>query len=162
MTLTPLFDLPLALQLHLWPAVLALGLGPVALYRRRRDVWHKLAGYVWVSCMALVAGGAFWIEATVLPIALGFGPIHVLAGVVLVALWRGVRAARAGDIARHRAQMRGLYWQALMIAGLFTLLPGRALNTVLFPGQPWAGYLAIGVLGLVAVILRDRRAAALG
>ena len=42
--------------------------------------------------------------------------------------------------------MRGLYWQALIIAGKFTLLPGRTLNTLLFPGQPSVGLVAIGVI----------------
>jgi uncharacterized membrane protein len=159
MTLDILTDLPPVLQLHLWPAVLALCLGPVALYRRRRDIWHKLAGYVWVCAMALVAGGSFWLEAAVLPIAFGYGPIHLLSLVVLVGLWRGVAAARAGDIARHRAEMRGLYWHALAIAGLFTLLPGRLLNAALFGAQPELGYVAIGLIGtaLVARALRARR-----
>jgi uncharacterized membrane protein len=157
-------DLPFALQLHLVPAVLAIVLGPLALYRRRRDVWHKTAGYVWVASMAVVAGGSFWLEAAVLPIAFGFGPIHILSVVVLVGLWRGVSAARAGRVARHQAQMRALYWQALMVAGLFTLLPGRFLNAVFFPGTPEAGYLAILVLGagLAAMILREHRVAAAG
>jgi uncharacterized membrane protein len=159
MTLDILTDLPPVLQLHLWPAILALGLGPVALYRRRRDIWHKVAGYTWVSAMALVAGGSFWLEAAVLPIAYGYGPIHLLSIVVLVGLWRGVAAARAGDIARHRAEMRGLYWHALAIAGLFTLLPGRLLNAVFFGPRPELGYVAIGLIGaaLVARALRGGR-----
>lgn len=154
-----LTQLPPVLQLHLWPAILALGLGPVALYRRRRDVWHKVAGYAWVGAMALVAGGSFWLEAGVLPIAFGYGPIHLLSIVVLVGLWRGVAAARAGEIGRHRAQMRALYWHALAIAGLFTLLPGRLLNAALFGARPELGYVAIGLIGtaLVARALRARR-----
>ncbi len=146
MTLAPLADLPLAIHLHLWPALLALGLGPFALYRRRRDALHKVAGYTWVTAMALVAASAFWLEAAVLPLAFGFGPIHALSVVVLHGLARGVLAARSGDIAAHEGWMRGLYWQALIIAGMFTLLPGRTLNTLLFPGQPSAGLVAIGVI----------------
>jgi uncharacterized membrane protein len=139
-------DMPLALQLHLWPALLALALGPVALYRRRRHLWHRVAGYAWVGSMAFVAGGAFWLEATVLPIAFGLGPIHLLSLVVLHGLARGVAAARAGDIAAHRGWMRGLYWQALIVAGTLTLLPGRTLNAVIFPGNPEAGFLAIAAV----------------
>lgn len=160
MTLAPLTDLPLALQLHLWPALLALVLGPVALYRRRRDRLHKVAGYTWVVAMALVAGGAFWLEAAVLPIAFGFGPIHVLSVVVLYGLLRGVLAARAGDTTGHAAWMRGLYWQALFIAGTLTLLPGRMLNALLFPEHPAAGFAVIAAVatGLALRWLGGRRA----
>ncbi|MGP1358191.1 DUF2306 domain-containing protein [Roseicyclus sp.] len=150
-------DMPLALHLHLWPALLALVLGPVALRRRSRDLWHRVAGYAWVASMALVAGSAFWLEAGVLPIAFGFGPIHLLSVVVLYGLVRGVAAARAGDIAAHRGWMRGLYWQALIVAGTLTLLPGRVLNTALFPGDPRAGVFAIAAIAAIAGALGLRR-----
>jgi uncharacterized membrane protein len=157
-SLATLTDLPLALQLHLWPALLALVLGPVALYRRRRDRLHKVLGYAWVAAMALVAGGAFWLEASVLPIAFGFGPIHLLSIVVLHGLLRGVLAARAGDSAAHAAWMRGLYWQALIIAGTLTLLPGRTLNRVLFPDHPQVGFVVIAaVAGALALRAWARR-----
>ena len=146
-----LADLPLAVHLHLWPALVALGLGPVALYRRRRDVWHRVAGYAWVTAMAVVAAGALWLEAEVLPVAFGFGPIHLLSLFVLYGLWRGVAAARAGDRATHEGWMRGLYWQALILAGTLTLLPGRTLNRLLFPERPEAGVVLI--LGIGAVLL---------
>jgi uncharacterized membrane protein len=145
-----LADLPLAVQLHLWPALVALLLGPVALYRRRRDIWHKVAGYAWVGAMALVAVSAFWIEAGLFPIALGFGPIHALSLLVLFGLWRGVSAARAGDVASHSGWMRGLYWQALIVAGSLTLLPGRMLNGLLFPERPTAGLVVITAVAAAA------------
>ena len=157
MTLAPLTDLPFATHLHLWSALVALGLGPVALYRRRRDIWHKSAGYAWVSAMALVAGSAFWIEAAILPVAGGFGAIHGLSLVVLYSLWRGVMAARAGDVAAHSGWMRGLYGQALILAGTFTLLPGRVLNGLLFPENPRLGLIAIGLIGLAWGTIQLRR-----
>lgn len=154
-----LSDLPPAIALHLVAALLALGLGPVAIYRRRRDRLHKVAGYAWVSSMAVLAGGSFWIEAGILPLLAGFGPIHLLSVFVLVVLARGVAAARRGDIRRHRAEMHSLYWTGLWVAGLFTLLPGRILNRLVFADVPEAGYVAILTLGagVVWVILRDWR-----
>lgn len=134
------------MHLHLRAAILAIVLGPVALYRRRRDVWHRIAGYTRVGAMALVAGGSFWLEPEVLPIAFGFGAIHLLSVIVLVGLLRGAAAARAGDAESHSAWMRGLYWHSLIVAGTLTLLPGRTLNTLLFPGTPQAGLVAIAVI----------------
>lgn len=164
MSLSPLTDLSPALHLHLWAAVFAIALGPVALFRRRRDRWHKIAGYTWVSAMALLAGASLLLEAHVIPLAFGFGPLHGLSILVLVTLWRGVAAARAGHVALHRARMRALYAQALLGAGLFTLLPGRTLNAVLFSSRPEAGYVAIAVIatGIVASLVWQRRARAAG
>jgi uncharacterized membrane protein len=156
-TAMTLADLSPAVHLHLWPALVALALGPVALYRRRRDIWHKTAGYLWVCAMALVALSAFWIEAGVLPIAFGFGPIHALSLLVLYGLWRGVSAARARDMDAHTGWMRGLYWQALIIAGTLTLLPGRTLNTLLFPGHPSAGLVVVAALACVGGLTWLRR-----
>ncbi|PWK61187.1 DUF2306 domain-containing protein [Roseicyclus mahoneyensis] len=160
MTLPDLAALPTALHLHLWPALLALLLGPVALTRRRRDVRHKVAGYIWVTAMALTAASAFWLEAAILPLAFGFGPIHALSVLVLYGLWRGVSAARAGDVAAHSGWMRGLYWQALIVAGTFTLLPGRTLNTLIFGDRPSLGAVVIvGIALAIALrIVRGRRA----
>jgi uncharacterized membrane protein len=157
MDFSHLTNLPLALHIHLLAAISAVVLGPVALYRRQRDIWHKTAGYLWVVVMLTVAVGAFWLEAVILPIWGGFGVIHLLAGPVIWTLWHGVQAARAGHVARHRAYMRGLYWQGLMVAGLFTLLPYRVLNRVLFPGTPELGYGVILVVALGAGIVAMRR-----
>lgn len=164
MTAADLAALPLSVHLHMWPALGALVLGPFALDRRRRDIWHKGAGYLWVGLMALTAASAFWIEAAVLPIGHGFGPIHALSALVFYGLWRGVAAARAGDVAAHSGWMCALYGQALIIAGSFTLLPGRTLNTLLFPDRPMLGVIVIlgagVVLGLRALRLRAGRRAA--
>jgi uncharacterized membrane protein len=63
-----------------------------------------------------------------------FSPIHLLSVLALGSLWFAVRAARAGNIVRHRAIMRSLYIFALILTGAFTLLPGRAMHAVVFGG----------------------------
>ena len=40
--------------------------------------------------------------------------------------------ARRGDIARHKRAMIGTYVGAILIAGAFTLVPGRIMHAVLF------------------------------
>lgn len=42
------------------------------------------------------------------------------------------------NITGHRKAMRGLYWQACVGAGVFTLLPGRFLGQLVW-GQ-WLGW----------------------
>lgn len=144
-----LAEYPLHLHLHLWSALTALMLGPFVLYRRRRDTWHRVAGRIWVAVMALAAGSALWLEAQIAPLFMGFGAIHLLCAVVFFGLWRAVTAARSGDVVTHSAWMRGLYWQALVLPGLLTLLPGRTLNHALLGGDGWSGLVVILSAGLL-------------
>jgi uncharacterized membrane protein len=144
---TPMF---FALALHVAAACVALAVGPFSIYRRRRDRLHKVIGYVWVLAMAVTALSSFLIPAVILPLALGFGAIHVLSVWALWTIWAAVRDARAGRIAAHRGRMAGLYWQGLTVAGALTLLPGRVLNDALFPHRPALG---IGVVGLCLVVI---------
>ncbi|MFV4725690.1 hypothetical protein ACNJUL_21340, partial [Mycobacterium tuberculosis] len=58
-----------------------------------------------------------------------FSPIHLLSLYVLIALPRLVLAARRGQIARHRATVRGIVSGGLLIAGAFTFGFHRLLGT---------------------------------
>ncbi len=155
MDFASLAEQPLALHLHLGSAVLAIFFGPFALYRRRRDRLHKILGYVWVAAMLTVSLSSFALTAAVVPLGFGFGIIHLLSLWLLVGLWRGVSLARAKRIAEHQGQMRGLYWQALGIAGVFTLLPGRVLNDVFFAKAPLIGIGAL-FIGLIVLLYVGR------
>jgi uncharacterized membrane protein len=62
----------------------------------------------------------------------GFSWIHGLSVFTLVALTSGVVAARAHRVKAHRQTMISLYVGALVITGLFTLLPGRLLGSALW------------------------------
>lgn len=155
MTLVPYLSAPAVIQFHIVVATLSLVLGPVALFRRRRDRVHKVLGYVWVAAMAAVALSAFFIHS--FPIIGPFSPIHLLAVLTLWSLWTGVRAAIARDIHRHQIILRSLYWRGLIIAGLVNFMPGRATNAVFFEGHEQAGWVVI-VLGgamIVADVLRQ-------
>ena len=161
MTLEPLINAPLPVQVHVAAALVAAALGPVALWRRRRDGWHRMTGYAWVLSMAVAAGSTLLIAS---PFAvLGpFGPIHALSVAVFWSLAAGLRHARAGRHGAHAAEFRGLYRNALGIAALFTLLPGRRINLALFGDRPeWGLWViaAVGTLWLLHVGLPRRRRA---
>ena len=129
--------------------MLAIVTGPIPMYRRERDIWHKTLGYIWVIAMVVVALSSFFIHsfAVIGP----FSPLHVLAVFTLWSLWRGIASARAGRIAAHRATFRGLYWYGLLIAGLANFLPDRRINQVVFNGQDHLGWIVIG-FGAVGLI----------
>ncbi len=61
-----------------------------------------------------------------------FSLIHVLSLYTLAMLPLGVYYAHQHNVAGHRKTMLGLFFGALLIAGAFTLLPGRSMGRVLF------------------------------
>lgn len=144
MTLDPILSAPLAIQFHVVSAICAVVLGPIALLRRSRDIWHRTAGYMWVLAMAATAGSSFWISDS--PVIWKFSPIHGLSVLTLWGLWQGIRSARMGQIMQHRKEMQGLYFWAMGVAGMFTFLPGRRMNSVFFDGQEMVGFVAVAVI----------------
>ena len=82
--------------------------------------------------MALAAFSALFIRATNLPNLLGFTPIHLLILTTAYGLGRGLYEVRRGNIAAHQRAMRITYVSACVIAGAFTLLPGRYLGDLLW------------------------------
>ncbi|MEJ6391265.1 DUF2306 domain-containing protein [Gymnodinialimonas ulvae] len=157
MTLDPILSAPFEVQLHVAAALLALALGPLALYRTRRDRVHKCLGYVWVTAMGVLAVSGLFIEAVVLPLVGRFGPIHLFSIWALVSLWQAMAAIFRRDVARHQAVMRALYWQAIGITGLLALLPGRRMNAVLFGEAEWVGLWGIAVVALGVLADQVRR-----
>jgi uncharacterized membrane protein len=139
------------ITLHVVAATLAVLLGPMALYRRSRDIWHRVAGVAWVMCMLVVATSSLFIhEARQVG---AFSIIHGLAVLTLVGLCQGMWALHCGNVRLHGRIMRLLYLQALILAGIFTFLPGRRMSAMIFPGAPelgFGGVMAIGaVIGVV-------------
>ncbi len=128
MTLEPLLDAGPAIQIHAAAAGLALLIGIVQLVGAKGTRMHRALGYAWVAAMAVVAVSSFWIhEIRQLG---GFSLIHLLSVWVLVLLPGAVAAARSGQINAHRYRMGSLFFFGLVLAGVFTLLPGRLMYAV--------------------------------
>lgn len=62
----------------------------------------------------------------------GFSLIHLLSIQVLATLPLLILAARRGKVTRHSKGMIAMFAGSLVVAGLFTLLPGRIMHAVLF------------------------------
>ena len=56
--------------------------------------------------------------------------MHELSFFTLVTLPLAVWAAHRHAVDRHRRAMTAIFFGALMIAGLFTLVPGRIMHAV--------------------------------
>ena len=96
---------------------------------------HRLLGKAYMSMMLVTALITLFIEAQVGPQFLShFGAIHLLSVLVIYSVPRTYFAAKAGDHRTHRSNMLGVYLGGILIAGAFTLVPGRYLNGMLFGG----------------------------
>jgi uncharacterized membrane protein len=125
-----------AIITHLLFAMLAFGLGGLQLVCTKGTRTHKMLGYIWVSAMVVICVTSFSIKE-VMPTGMfgGYSPIHLLSIFVLVQLARGIYFAKIKDIKRHRQCMLYTYIGGLVIAGIFTFMPGRLLFKVVV--EPW-------------------------
>ncbi len=117
---------------HLVTAFAALVLGLVMLLRRKGTRSHRALGWTWVVLMASTALASAFIRDYRLPNLFGYTPIHLFTVTVAVMLPLGIAHVRRGNVRGHRKTMTGLYLGACVIAGLFTLLPGRFLGSLLW------------------------------
>ena len=80
--------------------------------------------------MAVVAISSFWIHQIRL-----FGPwspIHLLSVFAAFMLVLGVFYARRHNVRGHSITMISVFAGALIVAGLFTFVPGRIMHAVVF------------------------------
>jgi uncharacterized membrane protein len=133
MSLAPLLEAAPAIPLHAFAAMSAFVLGVVQLAAPKGTLPHRALGWIWVGLMAAVAVSSFWIHQIRL---LGpWSPIHLLSIFTLAMLPLGVWMAHRHRVADHRRIMIYTFSGALVIAGLFTLLPGRIMYQVVFGPQ---------------------------
>jgi uncharacterized membrane protein len=129
-TLAPLLAATPAIQIHAFAAMTAFALGIVQFAASKGTLPHRTLGFIWVALMLVVSVTAFFIHQ--LRLWGEWSPIHLLAIFTLVMLPIGVVAAHRHDVVGHRRAMIGLFTGALVIAGIFTFVPGRIMYAVVF------------------------------
>jgi len=130
MSLEPLLQASPTIQIHAFAAMSAFVLGIVQFTAPKGAIPHRAVGWLWVAIMVVVSVTAFFIHEIRLwgP----FSPIHLLAIFTLIMLPLAVRHARRHAVQHHSRAMIGIFTGGLIIAGLFTFLPGRLMNAVAF------------------------------
>jgi uncharacterized membrane protein len=130
MTLAPLLEASPAIQIHAFAAMAAFILGVVQLAAPKGTLPHRTIGWIWVALMVIVAVSSAWVHQIKLwgP----WSPIHLLSIWTLILVPIAVWRARVHDVTHHRRAMLGIFLGAVVIAGLFTFLPGRVMHHVAF------------------------------
>jgi uncharacterized membrane protein len=130
MSLAPLLNAAPAIPFHALAAMSAFVLGVVQFSAPKGTLPHRTIGWIWVGLMMSVAASSFWIHQIRL---IGpWSPIHLLSIFTLLVVPLRVWRAHRHEIADHRRIMILIFCGALVIAGLFTLLPGRIMHSVVF------------------------------
>ena len=130
MSLAPLLDAAPAIPLHAFAAMSAFVLGLVQFAAPKGTLPHRTIGWVWVLLMAAVAASSFWIHQ--IRLVGPWSPIHLLSIFTLLMLPLAVWRAHRHRVTDHRRAMIAIFSGALVVAGLFTLLPGRIMHAVVF------------------------------
>jgi uncharacterized membrane protein len=130
MSLAPLLDAAPAIPAHAFAAMTAFVLGVVQFAAPKGTLPHRTLGWIWVLLMLSVAISSFWIHQ--IRLVGPWSPIHLLSILVIVSVPLAVWKAHHHEVADHRRIMILVFSGALVIAGLFTLLPGRIMHAVAF------------------------------
>lgn len=128
--MNPFFQADPVIQIHAMAALTALILGGVQLALPKGGGRHRLMGWGWVLAMAVTATSSFWIHE--IRLIGDWSPIHILSIVTLANLPFLVLAARRKRFDRHKKIVLSLFTFGLLVAGGFTLLPGRLMHVSLF------------------------------
>ena len=139
MSLQPLLDAPLVIQVHAFGAITAFFLGVVQFVAPKGTLPHKTIGVVWLLLMTAIAVSSIFVRPSLfpgLPITQWFSFIHIFT---IVTLWGVIHGSyfllRGGSsLKNHSRPFRGIFIGGLVIAGAFAFLPGRIMGEVAFGG----------------------------
>jgi uncharacterized membrane protein len=119
---------PLIIQVHVVIAITGLLVGGYAMLARKGTKRHKFNGRIFAMLALLTALTSFFIhEIQMWGI---WSPIHLLSLFTIWMVWRGVVMIRRGNVKSHQRHMRFIYLSGFIVAGAFTLMPGRMPNEI--------------------------------
>lgn len=120
------------MYLHLATIVPCIFIGGILLIIKKGTPFHVVSGRVYMILMILTS-----LIALLMPAHVGgyklfnhFGWLHIFSVVTLVTVPRSYWAIKSGNVKSHKWSMILLYVGAILIAGSFTLMPGRYLHTL--------------------------------
>lgn len=129
---------PPEIQIHWATAVIAFFLGLVIFSLPKGTRMHKALGWTYVVMMLTTATAAIFIRSYADEVGgmmtfMGFSPIHIFVPVTFFGIGGALIAIRSKNVKAHKRHMIGTFIGAVIIAGVFTFIPGRRM---------WAMFLA--------------------
>lgn len=125
----PILESSVFVQIHIAGAVSTMLIGIVLMSARKGFKLHKTLGWTWVATMSVTAISSFFITSFS---PVHFSPIHALSAWTMISLPMGIAAVRRRDIAKHRQNMTNMFVGGMLVAGLFSFLPGRVMWLTFF------------------------------
>lgn len=130
MNFAPIVAAPLAIKIHLATVLPAFAIGTWLIFGSRKgSTTHRALGFTYLALMTATAITTLFIRS-IWPG--GLSPVHLFIPLTLFGVFAALWNVRRGNIRGHRSAMLGLYFGGLLIAGGFTLLPGRLLHAAFF------------------------------
>jgi uncharacterized membrane protein len=139
MSLDPLLEAPLIIQVHAFGAMAAFPLGLVQIFGPKGTLPHKTLGALWIAVMIVVAassafilrpapeGAPYWQRLSIIHIFIPITAFGIISGVRLL--------ARGGpSLKRHSWPFISVFFGGLIVAGVLAFLPGRIMHEVAFGG----------------------------
>ncbi len=118
---------------HLVTVLPCVLIGAVLLVIKKGTGIHKSFGRIYMILMLITAFITLFMPAEVGPQLFNhFGWIHSFSFLTLYTVPTAYTAIKKGKVKKHKRKMILLYFGAIIIAGGFTLVPGRYLHQVLF------------------------------
>lgn len=124
------------IYIHAFFALTAVPLGLYIFFTKKGTSKHTFFGRIWVAWLLTISLTAIFIQE----ISPGqYSLIHLLIpltiGTLIYSIW-SIRKFKQTDLHKykysHMASMVGVYVGALILAGAFTLMPGRLFYEILF------------------------------
>lgn len=128
-TFEPVLSASMAVQVHIASALSAFVIGATLMLAPKGLRFHRTLGWAWVVAMTITAGSSFFITGMM---GSNYSPIHALSAWTMIGLPFGIAAVRRRNIREHRQSMTGMFVGAILVAGLFSFLPGRLMWDIFF------------------------------
>ncbi|MFY0684460.1 MAG: DUF2306 domain-containing protein [Balneola sp.] len=121
------------MHLHLITVVPCFFIGTLLLIIQKGTNVHKNLGRIYMCLMLVTAFITLFMQSQVGPRVLNhFGFIHSFSFLTIYTVPTAYLAIKKGNIQSHKRKMILLYFGAIIIAGGFTLTPGRYLHSIFF------------------------------
>ena len=118
-----------AVTLHVVTVLPCVPLGMYLLLAKKGTPRHKQLGKLWVALMVITATSTLFIRPN-----MEMSWIHIFVPVTYRAAWSIVASARRHDMKKHKSEILGLFFGALMIPGVWAFLGEYRLMGVMLYG----------------------------